>query len=559
MRKLLTFFMALAVLATCLIGCTNGPDDSQIILNSDEESNMEEITIHRPEPAEVYNVKDFGATGDGEQWASPYIQEAADMCKEQNGGTIVIPAGKYVCSSIRLYSNTTLILEEGCEIYASSDESHYEKVRGAYDTGRAFRDAELLAGRKAEDMNPVELSYLQGQRAGTDNVFYAREANNITITGKGVINGHWQDFFNMDYENGYLNESDQPRYCWRTKDGIIYDHKIFRPVMIGMLNCSNITITDITIIDAPYYNIQPVLATNITIDNVTINTSTQTTNTDGINLYGCKNGVITNCYIKNGDDSIALSGETNGVIIDNCTANTNSCLLRVFVGIDAFFTGASESQAAVERLKVGQNVKVTNCHLEDGGAFMIAMAAYGTVRDITIENCSGEQTLNGTGMFLCIQGGGYLDNIKIDGFDWKGNGAMTVMGESPEHMTNVTVTNSTFDISPRSKLFGNGLKDPVTFYVIQQYCPYNFYVRHAQNLTVTGCRFLWGEDDLDDMMDMKNPLNRTTSANIGWTKDLDPNPNFPALDIADVDHLVLSDNVATAHGDCEAIRTNNIR
>ena len=80
-----------------------------------------------------YNVRDFGATGDGTTLDTAKIQAALDACKDC-GGTVFIPEGEYLTASLRIYSNTALKMEDGARLIADTDEAHYGLLRGKYDT-----------------------------------------------------------------------------------------------------------------------------------------------------------------------------------------------------------------------------------------------------------------------------------------------------------------------------------------------------------------------------------------------------------------------------------------
>ncbi|MCR4699671.1 MAG: glycoside hydrolase family 28 protein, partial [Bacteroidaceae bacterium] len=78
--------------------------------------------------AATYNVKDFGAMGNGKHIDSPAINEAIDKAAEDGGGTVLISEGQYLCYSIRLKSGITLRLEKGAVIKAAqvSSEAGYD-------------------------------------------------------------------------------------------------------------------------------------------------------------------------------------------------------------------------------------------------------------------------------------------------------------------------------------------------------------------------------------------------------------------------------------------------
>ena len=55
--------------------------------------------------AQSYNVRDFGAKGDGKHLDSPAINAAIEKAAADGGGTIFLPAGNYLCGSIHMKSN----------------------------------------------------------------------------------------------------------------------------------------------------------------------------------------------------------------------------------------------------------------------------------------------------------------------------------------------------------------------------------------------------------------------------------------------------------------------
>ncbi|HUB24164.1 MAG TPA: glycosyl hydrolase family 28-related protein, partial [Tepidisphaeraceae bacterium] len=67
----------------------------------------------------VYDVRQFGAIGDGQTLDTPAINRAIDKAASAGGGTVWLPAGTYLCYSIHLKSNITLYLDSGATILAA--------------------------------------------------------------------------------------------------------------------------------------------------------------------------------------------------------------------------------------------------------------------------------------------------------------------------------------------------------------------------------------------------------------------------------------------------------
>ncbi|HEY0349177.1 MAG TPA: glycosyl hydrolase family 28-related protein, partial [Pyrinomonadaceae bacterium] len=76
----------------------------------------------------VYNVKTFGATGDGKTLDTPAINKTIDAAAAAGGGTVYFPAGNYLSVSIHLKSNIALYLDQGSTIIAANttDNAKYD-------------------------------------------------------------------------------------------------------------------------------------------------------------------------------------------------------------------------------------------------------------------------------------------------------------------------------------------------------------------------------------------------------------------------------------------------
>lgn len=59
--------------------------------------------------AETFNVKKYGARGNGKKLDSPAIQKAIDACHKAGGGTVLVPAGTYLSATIVLKDNVPML------------------------------------------------------------------------------------------------------------------------------------------------------------------------------------------------------------------------------------------------------------------------------------------------------------------------------------------------------------------------------------------------------------------------------------------------------------------
>ncbi|MCD8216156.1 MAG: glycoside hydrolase family 28 protein [Clostridiales bacterium] len=228
----------------------------------------------------IYNIKDFGAKADGVTKATEAIRAAFAKCKEDGGGTVFVPCGKYLTGPVYLEDNTELNLEAGAELIFSDDISDYKVVTSRWE------------GVKRECYESCINAYGK---------------TNISITGRGTLNGNgrkWWDIF-LDGANEYP-----------------------RPKLIAPYECEHVLIQGVFLTNSPSWTINTILCNNVTVDTVSIKNPADSPNTDGIDPESCRNVHISNCHIDVGDDCIAIKAGTEdtaervsceNITITNCT------------------------------------------------------------------------------------------------------------------------------------------------------------------------------------------------------------------------------------------------
>jgi len=242
-----------------------------------------------------FNVRSFGAAGDGQQLDSPAINQAIDAAAAAGGGTVYLPAGTYLSGSIHLQSNIHLLIDAGATIL------------GAPQNLNAYDETEPFPG----------IAYQDGGHCYFHNsLVWGENLTNVFISGHGLINGG-----GLERNPKILDEM-----CG-------YEHfstpnaKTYPPVRIGNKSialklCRNVLIRDITIFHGGHFAILVTGCDNLTIDNVTLDT-----NRDGMDLDCCRNTVVSNCRVNSPIDdgicpkSTCALGEprvTENLTIVNC-------------------------------------------------------------------------------------------------------------------------------------------------------------------------------------------------------------------------------------------------
>ena len=217
-----------------------------------------------PAWAAVYNVMDYGAKADGKTLDHEAINSAIEAAVKGGGGQVVLPAGKYLCGSIRMKSNIELHLMAGATIIAAPASMK------AYDKSEPFDFPEYQDG---------------GHTYFHNSLIWADGEENVSITGRGMIDGH------------NLTKKDTE------KSGQVMGGSIGTgDKAIALKLCKNILIRDITIDRGGHFAIIVTGCDRGTIDNVTIDT-----NRDGIDIDCCKYLTVSNTKINTpNDDGLVL-------------------------------------------------------------------------------------------------------------------------------------------------------------------------------------------------------------------------------------------------------------
>jgi polygalacturonase len=247
-----------------------------------------------------FNVRDFGAVGDGTNKDTVAFQKTLDVCAVSGGGEVLVPAGKYLIGSVQIGNRTILRLEADSIITGSSDTNDYPMMDIRWE------------GR-----------WQPGRRA----LIYSANVDHTGIIGPGRIEG-----------NPAVAAPQNPR-------GV---------VVLEPISCNDVRWEGFTVTQGGNWATHPTYCTDVVIKNVNINGGR-----DGIDIDSCKNVRIEGCDINTGDDSISLkSGRgLNGARLGKATEDVliTQCTLRgrrfACIGI------GSETSGGI------RNVRIEHCKL----------------------------------------------------------------------------------------------------------------------------------------------------------------------------------------------------
>jgi hypothetical protein len=309
---------------------------------------------------EVFNVKNYGSKGDGKNIDSQGINKAIDAAAAEGGGTVYLPAGKYLSGSIHLKSNITLFIDQGATLVAAMP-----------GPGVIYDEPEATNSDKFQDY---------GHSHFHNSLIWGENLVNISIIGSGII-----------YGEGLLRNNG---------DGDKRPNKA-----ISLKLCNNVLIRDVTIWHGGWFGILATGVDNLTIDNVK-----EDTNRDGMDINSCQYVRISNCTVNSPfDDGICLKSDfalnmfrsTENVTITNCIVsgyNEGSVL-------DGTYKRRPPSDnfdnQPVGRIKFGtesnggfKNISISNCVFDYCRGLAIEAVDGALIEDVTIDNITMRDVMN---------------------------------------------------------------------------------------------------------------------------------------------------------------------
>jgi polygalacturonase len=316
----------------------------------------------------LFNVREYGATGDGVTLDSPAINRAISAASQTGGGTVWVPAGRYLSGSIRLTNNINLHIAAGAVILGAPQEME------GYDAEEDF------AGPAYQD---------GGHTYFHNSLIWGENLTNVFITGNGMINGGGLvtgdgiedrvDGFN-NFGKAHPSPTGPGTNTWPQHLG---------NKAIALKLCRNVLIRDVTIFHGGHFAILVTGCDEMTVDNVMMDTDR-----DGIDIDCCRNTMVSNCRVNSPNDDGLCPKSTYAlgrrVITENLTIV--NCQVSGFNEGTLLDGTMKPHRGGMGRIKFGT---------ESSGGF----------RNVTIANC----TFRGCkGLALEEVDGGILENISVN-------------------------------------------------------------------------------------------------------------------------------------------------
>jgi polygalacturonase len=311
-----------------------------------------------PRPDGRFDVRAFGAAGDARTLDTDAINRAIDAAAKAGGGTVLLPAGTYLSTSIHLRSHVALYLDHGSTIEAASDK------------GAPYDPPEPNPWDKFQDF---------GHSHWHNSLIWGENLEDVAILGTGLIHGTGLSrSANANTPSGVGNKA------------------------IALKNCRNVTIRDISILHGGHFAILATGVDNFTVDNVKMDT-----NRDGIDVDSCRNVRLSNLTVNSPfDDGICLKSDyglgalraTENVTITNCQVSgyDEGTLLD-----GTFKRTVQYRRGPTGRIKFGtesnggfKNITISNCVFDYGRGLAIESVDGGPIEDVAISNLTMRDIVN---------------------------------------------------------------------------------------------------------------------------------------------------------------------
>lgn len=256
-----------------------------------------------------FNVKDYGAAGDGRRLETKAIQAAVNDCARAGGGRVYFPNGFYRSGAIELLDGVTLYLDTGAVIKASDNLDDYKQL-------------------------DEDLPYTAKENGSCRAFIYAIGRKNVGLDGHGTIDLSDEAFNDFDVMSYSPAIDVQTMTAEQRAEGVARYYFGRRPTQpISFINCENVHARNLNIRHSPFWTLVFTRCRHVFVNGLNIQNRMNTANCDGIGTSGCENVTISDCQISTADDCITVccpagNREAN-ICISNCTLRSRSSAVRI--------------------------------------------------------------------------------------------------------------------------------------------------------------------------------------------------------------------------------------
>lgn len=345
--------------------------------------------------AAIYDVRNFGATGDGKTIDSPAIDRAIVEASAHAGDTVYLPEGKYNCYSIHLKSDITLMLHREATILAAAPVGEL--------------------GYDLPEFNKDSIYQDFGHSHWHNSLIWGEDLHDVTLCGEGLIDG-----------TGVLT-----RGSGRSRNSRVVANK-----SLAMKNCKNVEIRGLRFLNSGHFSMLLTGVDSLLIEDVVIDT-----NRDGIDIDCCEDVVVRRCQVNTlNDDAIVLkcsyalgwAKPTRNVVVEDCDVSGYD--------VGTYMDGTRQTTVSVVPDRDGPTGRI-KLGTESSNAF----------KDILVHNC---RFTHCRGIAIETVDGAALENVEFSDITMRdicnspiyirlGNRMRSPEGTAPSSINDVRISNVT--------------------------------------------------------------------------------------------------------------------
>ena len=315
----------------------------------------------------IYNVRRFGAIGDGRADDTAAIEQAIEACAKAGGGTVLLPAGRYLTAPLRLRSHLRLHLESGARLLFRNDFAAFGIVESRW------------AGHMCHCLQPC---------------LFGDGLEDVAITGQGFIDGQgqawWTEFYRMRAEKCIEPQTDPEGRLKELNASVNvgdavwneWPRQFLRPPLLQLKDCRRVLLEGVTLGNSPFWNTHILFCQDVTVHGVRFANPPGAPNGDGLDIDSSTRVRVSDCSFDVEDDCLCLK------------------------------SGIGEGGRQVGRPT--EDVVISNCTMYRGhGGVVLGSDTAGGIRNVTINNCVFHGTDRGVRIKSRRGRGGFIEGVRF--------------------------------------------------------------------------------------------------------------------------------------------------